>query len=321
MVVAIVVMALMAGGCSFLSAKVPTVGIVADGRLVQVDCPRGSSVEKILSAAGVELYSGDYVKPDLNSIAEAGSMIVVDRAVPVLILVDGTKTEMKSRGTYVRDAVEESGAGSSPSDLITPAPDVELSEGMSIAIARVSEETVSKQVSVPFKVEHHEDTTLELGISKVVQKGQQGLKEVVTCLSKLDGKVVSTKTVSERIVKQPVTQIVAVGTIGVVSRGGHTIRFKKAFESVATAYTPGPESTGASADGYTATGLRAGFGIVAVDPRVIPLGSRLYVDGYGFAVAGDTGGAIKGMRIDVCFESVSEAIRWGRKKVKVYVLA
>lgn len=89
----------------------------------------------------------------------------------------------------------------------------------------------------------------------------------------------------------------------------------------ATAYTPGPESCGASADGITSTGHRAGVGIAAVDPRVIPLGSLLYVEGYGYAWALDVGGAIKGKRIDLCVDQVEEAMRWGIRTVRVHILA
>jgi 3D (Asp-Asp-Asp) domain-containing protein len=89
-----------------------------------------------------------------------------------------------------------------------------------------------------------------------------------------------------------------------------------ALRMIATAYTAG--CYGCS--GITATGQRAGHGIVAVDPAFIPLGSRLYVPGYGAAVAGDTGGAIKGRRIDLGFNSLADALRFGRREITVYVL-
>ncbi len=86
----------------------------------------------------------------------------------------------------------------------------------------------------------------------------------------------------------------------------------------ATGYDPYP--AGGSGTGRTATGVMARFGIAAVDPRVIPLHTLLYVEGYGFALAADTGGAIKGNRIDLCFDSRAQAYRWGRKNVKVHIL-
>ena len=94
---------------------------------------------------------------------------------------------------------------------------------------------------------------------------------------------------------------------------------------VATAYTAGPESTGKSPGmpgyGITTSGMRVRPGVVAVDPKVIPLGTRLYVEGYGYSIAADTGGAaIQGMQIDLYMEKLADAYRWGRRTVKVYVL-
>jgi 3D (Asp-Asp-Asp) domain-containing protein len=88
----------------------------------------------------------------------------------------------------------------------------------------------------------------------------------------------------------------------------------------ATAYDPGPVDNTRGWVGVTFSGERARHGIAAVDPRVIPLGSRLYVEGYGPALAADTGGAIKGLRIDLCFNSTREARAWGRKKARVWVV-
>lgn len=80
------------------------------------------------------------------------------------------------------------------------------------------------------------------------------------------------------------------------------------------------ESTAYCLRGRTASGRMAGPGIVAVDPAVIPLGTRLHVEGYGYAVAGDTGAAIKGKKVDVWFSTREECLQWGRRKVKVSLL-
>ncbi|WP_078791777.1 peptidoglycan-binding protein [Megasphaera cerevisiae] len=84
----------------------------------------------------------------------------------------------------------------------------------------------------------------------------------------------------------------------------------------ATAYTA--EDPGNS--GYTASGQRLQRGMVSVDPSVIPLGTRLYIEGYGYAVAEDTGGSIVGNRIDLAMDSTNEALNFGRRSVVVYVL-
>lgn len=94
----------------------------------------------------------------------------------------------------------------------------------------------------------------------------------------------------------------------------------KVIDMVATAYEPGPISCGKYASGYTAIGYKASKGIVAVDPRIIPLGTIVYIEGYGYAIAADVGSAIKGYRIDLCFDTYREAISFGRRRIKVYIV-
>jgi len=89
------------------------------------------------------------------------------------------------------------------------------------------------------------------------------------------------------------------------------------LKCVVTAYTPNPKENGGS--GITKMGNRARPGLVAVDPTVIPMGSRIFIKGYGWCVADDTGGKIRGRRIDVCVASRHTAMRWGRKSIEVTV--
>ena len=98
-------------------------------------------------------------------------------------------------------------------------------------------------------------------------------------------------------------------------------RSYRSLTLTATAYDPGPAANGKGNIGITATGERARFGIAAVDPKVIPLKTLLYVEGYGPALAADIGGDIKGRRIDLCFNSTREANAFGRKKTRVYLLS
>ncbi|MET1248766.1 peptidoglycan-binding protein [Sporolactobacillus sp. STCC-11] len=105
-----------------------------------------------------------------------------------------------------------------------------------------------------------------------------------------------------------------------VIRKSETVAAVKEFYANSTAYTA--RCTGCS--GTTATGINLlknpNAKVIAVDPSVIPLGTKLYVEGYGYAVAGDTGGAIKGRKIDVFFNDNSTALQWGRRTVKVKIL-
>ena len=127
-----------------------------------------------------------------------------------------------------------------------------------------------------------------------------------------NGQEVARNFIRKVLVKEPIKQVVALGTRQSAYRDGSSLDFKEVHTMTATAYT----HTG----NRTATGIWPKVGIVAVDPRVIPLGTRLYVDGYGYATAADVGGAIKGKRIDVFMETRAECRQWGRRPVQVFVL-
>ena len=124
--------------------------------------------------------------------------------------------------------------------------------------------------------------------------------------------LVDTQFVEKKVVTAAQDKIVEVGPKNVVNG----MSYSKAISAKVTAYTP----YDAGCTGITATGTKAGYGTVAVDPRVIPLGSKVYIPGYGTAIAADTGGAIKGNRVDVCYGSKSEAYGWGVRNATVYVL-
>ncbi len=117
-------------------------------------------------------------------------------------------------------------------------------------------------------------------------------------------------------------------TSRIVYRGGPSFKKKQVEELVqegtmamlATGYSAHPKSTAPYDDGVSALGLPAGYGLVAVDPQVIPLGTRLYVEGYGYAIAADVGGGINGRQIDLCFDSHQDALFFGRQWLKVHIL-
>ena len=117
---------------------------------------------------------------------------------------------------------------------------------------------------------------------------------------------------------EPVDAVYQMGKSGFETSRGSFHR-SKILSMSATGYDPSPRTIGRGATGRTATGRHASFGCVAVDPHVIPLNTLVFVEGYGFALACDTGGAIHGNRIDLCFSSRSQAIRFGRRQVRVHV--
>lgn len=175
--------------------------------------------------------------------------------------------------------------------------------------------------SVQFAVVTKKDESLEKGKEEIVTPEKLGRvsKQYEVVLE--NGKEVSRKLINEQSITEKQDKVVAVGTKELalqVSRGADETGTE--FYVTATAYTA--SCNGCS--GRTATGLNLhanpNMKVIAVDPRVIPLGTKVYVEGYGYAVAADTGGAIKGYIIDLFMPSKAEAYRWGRKKVKIKVL-
>ncbi|HZV76122.1 MAG TPA: 3D domain-containing protein [Candidatus Babeliales bacterium] len=170
---------------------------------------------------------------------------------------------------------------------------------------------------------HRLSTSLAPWSTKVIAAGKAGILEIVMRYSQRDGGPVHGSVVSATVVRPAAPRIVADGIAATSlsrfeARGiEHMALFaRSAMLMLATAYT----ADCSGCDGMTALGRRAGHGIVAVDPRVIPIGTRLYIPGYGFAIAGDTGGAIVGRRIDLGFDSNRDALMFGRRDVMVYRL-
>lgn len=139
---------------------------------------------------------------------------------------------------------------------------------------------------------------------------------------KADGFEKSNELIWAKIFKNPLPGKILIGTSTKkkMYMMKKQMKVKKTLIMRATAYYPGPEDCGPYANGYTYLDYKAGYGVVAVDPRVIKLGTKVYVEGYGYALAVDIGGAIKGKKIDLCFNTLKESSRFGVKNVVVHIL-
>lgn len=301
---------------------VPPVRVEVDGGVVEERVLSGT-VASALRQLRVALYPGDVTEPTLDVRVGPGTVIRVSRAYPVYLIADGQERQVLTIGGTVADLLAQVSVQTGPLDRVLPPTDTPLEPDLRVRVVRVEERTVVRQERVAFSTLRWAEPRWERGKTGVLREGQPGVVEYTERVRYEDGELVATARVGQRVVKEPVARIIGIGTRIVwrtLNTPAGTVRYKEAIQMTATAYYPGPESTGASADGITATGMRAGFGVVAVDPRVIPLGTRVYIPGYGVAVAGDVGSAIKGRRIDLCFNTLREALHFGRRTVTVYVL-
>lgn len=232
-------------------------------------------------------------------------------------------------------------------DRVVPDASALARDGMSIKVQRVSAALTRRRTALPAGDLRYQPTTkIKAGAKQTVQEAKPGAVEITERVWKIDGKVTKREFVSRRIAVAPKPKIVALGVkshlmpnsvrphrryaSALAFRGGtprdrmlapanpNTFVAVKSLSVVATGYAAGP--AGGAIGNWTATGVRCTYGAVAVDPRLIPLGSKLYIEGYGYGFACDTGGAIKGAHIDLAFDSAGAARRHGRKRVKVWIL-
>jgi uncharacterized protein YabE (DUF348 family) len=305
------------------------VTIVDGEETVRVFCFE-STVAEALDKRDIVLEDGDIVAPEPETPLKDRLEITIKRAVPVSIIADGEVKPFRTAADTVADALSGAGVRLGHQDLVEPGLNNPIESGMSIKVVRITHEIVTEEKEIPFETVVQYDDTMYKGMEKVLQKGESGKLSREIRVIYHDGEEVSREKVKEEVMKEPSNRVVSRGTIDSIETSRGTVRFKKAMVMSSTAYDATFESTGKNPEhpqyGITRSGTRVRPGVVAVDPKVIPLGTKLYIkslDGrpdYGFASAEDTGGAIKGNKIDLYFESPEEVKKYGRRNVLVYIL-
>jgi len=230
----------------------------------------------------------------------------------VILEFDGKVQRVLTTASDVEEFLKINNISLDNNDLVTPNVSTKITEGLSIKITEVNEKELVLKEEIPYEKVYRNDNSLTNGQLKVIQKGKSGIKTKKYLITYHDNIEHKRELIEEKILSPSIPEIIARGTKQTVQRAGKSLDVKKTFLMKASAYT----HTGSK----TSTGVWPKKGIVAVDPKVIPLGSKLYIDGYGFATAQDVGTAIKGNRIDLFMETKNEAMRWGYRTVKVFIL-
>ncbi len=187
--------------------------------------------------------------------------------------------------------------------------------------------TITERETIPQDIIRRANADMAKGETVTVQEGYDGIQEVEYNVLYEDGVEVDRTMLSSEIVVTPQDKVIEYGTSENTAVDENNVKFEYSYvlECLATAYDPSPEENGGYG-GQSATGVPLQRGVIAVDPKVIPLGSRVYIEAldgswsYGYAVAADTGGAIKGNRVDLLYDTKSECYEFGRRSCRVYVL-
>ena len=319
--------------------SINTVSVTIDGGSPQVITTLDKTVGSILAHNNIAVGEHDLVSPPLASRLKQNQSITIARAFPVTVNIGSDGVVINTVSKTVAKALEENGIEIGEADIVTPSLDSVVNQGTKINITQVAEDMVTVTEDIPFKTVSSPNSSLQRGTTEIKTEGKVGKKEIYYKVVYHNGEEISRELAGEKIVSEPVTQVSEYGTMyhgTTASRGsvdrkeGKSFSYSAVYTFAASAYDLSYASCGKNPGdrgyGITASGMQAQRGVVAVDPSVIPLGTKLYIEStdgypdYGYAVAGDTGGAIKGYRVDLFMDSHSEAINFGRRNVKVYIL-
>lgn len=287
-----------------------------------------NNIKDVLKQNKIELNSEDRILPDAGAKVTDNMKIYIHRAVPVSIIADGKHMTYLTADDTVQDLLADKGIACGETDKVYPDPDTALSSDMQIRVVRVTQKEITQKQVVAYTNEVQSMPGWEKGIEKVLRAGTNGERLTTVRITYEDGAEKSREVAGSTVTKAPLSHLVAVGTMDtrVISRG-ETIRFDRMIVMKATSYTNDIANTGREG-GHTATGTvprrdpnGGKWSTVAVDPKVIPLHSRLWVEEYGYAIAEDVGGAVKGNIIDLFFQKGGADFgTWHTHRVKVYIL-
>jgi len=280
---------------------------------------------RVLSAAGVQLEEHDAISVDTNT-----SVIDVDRAMAVEVQADGLSTLVHLTEGTVQDALSKAGVSVGTQDTVSQKLSATVAEGMLIAVDRVAYEEYTVTETIAHGVKYRYSAVLKPGKTRTEKAGSDGEKVITYRKTIVNGKATTTEKVGEKVVKQPVDTVILKGSsYGTpiskapfdieLDEKGQPVNYTKKFTGSCTAYATGTRG---------ASGMKLGVGTVAVNPKQIPYGTKLWItsaDGkfvYGYAIAADTGGFIHSGKTlaDLYMGSYKEACNFGRRTLNIYVI-
>jgi uncharacterized protein YabE (DUF348 family) len=274
------------------------------------------TVGEALRQAEVTIYLGDRVEPHLSTGVSAGLRVTIQRSTPVSVQLDGRVLKTRTRAASVGDALSEMGVLVAGLDRVSPALETPLYPDIAVSITRVREDVAVEEEIEPFDTVFEGDPNLAIDTQQLANEGAPGINRQRYRLRYEDGVEVSRTLEDEWLAQQPAQRVIAYGQRidpQTATIDGQTITYWRKVRMLATSY-----NAASGGGNRTFTGDVVRPGVVAVDPRIVPLRSKVFVPGYGYGDALDTGGGIISRRIDLAYDPADyyDVLRW----VDVYLL-
>ena len=310
--------------------------VITDGERVVTYTTFATDPAEVLNQAGLTLDENDTYTTQTG---EGVEEITICRSQRVTVCYHGEETVVTTFGETAGELLSRLNLEVGEYDVLSHTPDTLLDDGMALRVDSVIKRQESYTSTLPHETLLCNDASLPTGTREVLTEGVDGEMLLTADVLYVNGEETERAVLSETVTKAPVTEVVAVGTgeipesadpdaMPVIAGGyitlptGEVLTYTDSAAIRATAYT----HTDAGCDMTTYTGTTVHKGTVAVDPRYIPYGTRMFIvsnDGeyvYGIAVAEDCGGDIKGDRMDLYFPTFDECIQFGRRVCTVYFL-
>lgn len=306
-----------------------TTYVITDGSRILVYTTAATDPEIILDEAGFALGADDTYTIQAN---DGSSEITVQRSQTISLTYYGKEMEVTSHGETVEELLTRLDLSWGEDDVISLPLDQETFDSMALSVSRIIRKEQVYTGTVPYETVYCDDAALPVGETAVRTEGVNGTSTCTALVTYVNGEETERTVLSEKITVQPISEVIAVGTgesqstdLPVIDENtitlptGEVLPYTRVITSLATAYCD---------KGLTATGTQARVGAIAVDPRRIPYGTRMFImseDGeyiYGVATAEDTGSRehIVGTRIDLHFDTRWECIQFGARDCLVYFL-
>lgn len=280
------------------------------------------TIKDLLAEQSITLGEHDLVEPELSTEIKDGLEVNYESAFKVKLNDGGKEKELWTTSMTVADFLKQHEIKLNELDRLEPGGDKLITAKTNVKITRVEKVTDVVEADLDYAVVKRKDSSLTRGTEKVLDAGEKGKVQKRFEVVLENGKEVSRKLIDSKVLKESQDRIVAVGTKVVqrtVSRGAPGSYSKEIVVS-STAFS----ANCAGCSGITSTGYNLNANpnakVIAVDPNVIPLGSKVWVEGYGYAIAADTGRAIRGNKIDVFFSTTAQCYSWGRRTVTIRIL-